>query len=46
MRIPARMCRNVSLRPKVLSVKFLWQVGIEVECFHEVWASGVLPMFV
>lgn len=39
-------CAEVSLRPKVHSVTCLWQVGIEVECSCEVWAPGVLPVFV
>lgn len=36
----------MSLRPKVHSVTFLWQVGTEVEGFCEVWVPGVLPVFV
>lgn len=31
---------------KVHSGTFLWQVGIEVECFCKVWTPGVLPVFV
>lgn len=46
MRIPARTCESVSLWPGLHSVTFLWQVWIEVEHFCEVWAPGVLPMFV
>lgn len=43
---PARMRSSVSLRPKVPSVTFLWQVGAEVEGSGEAWAPEALPVFV
>lgn len=46
MRLPARTCTGVSLGCEACSVMFLWRVGIEVECVCEVWAPGVLLMFV
>lgn len=40
------MWSSVSLKPKVHSVTFLWQVGAEVEGSGEAWAPEALPVFV